>query len=113
MTYKRLLCSLALALAAACNPVIGGECTYQHQPGQCHFTQVPTDGGLITFTFTQSSDGGVSEASNPGRSAACLASNGIAAGSTVACVRQDLSTGTCTPRLYELSTLDAGAAGCP
>jgi hypothetical protein len=102
---------LTLTFAAGCNP-IGGECTFSQQPGQCRFTQVPADGGLVTFTFTLIADGGVTDASNAGYSAACLTSNGLAAGSTVACVRQEIASGTCTPIAYTFSTIDAGAAEC-
>jgi hypothetical protein len=110
MTRSLLL--LPVLLLIACEPKVGGECTYEDLPGTCTFVDA-AGGAPVTFDFA-SEDGAVTDSdtftigdgSDPDQ--ACLDTLGITAGASFDCVQRTMTDGACTPVIYEFADFDGG-----
>ncbi len=111
----------------------GGDCTYAETPGVATIVSVEdaaaggnncaNDPVRVVFDFTpddpeasQPSDTGVSigvaDGKNPPRE--WVTDEGFTVGSQHRCLREDITSGTCTPVIYFFpdNDFDAGAAAC-
>jgi hypothetical protein len=97
---------------------IGGPCSYSSTPGTANITSIATDtnGVAASFVFTptdpnatpkygEGNNGTFYTGTGSLPSAGLLSINGITVGATFPAVREEITTGTCTPWLYTFPTL--------
>ena len=104
---------IALWMTVGCggDEMTDGGCTYDDLPGTCTFTQVQA-GADLTFTYASedgaTTDDGMVSIGDGGTppDQACLDALGVAADQQVECVQRTITSGTCTPTVWDFPSLD-------